>query len=622
MRRMTVLTLLLFFVSQIALAQTPTGTWGSRGSSKRFAVDGDLLYSADGRGVTVYDISDPAKPHAVEVETAADETFDLALTASELVTATHRGVVRYARGSDGSLTRLDAWEHRGGTSLVAANADWVVAAAQNEVFVLERGANGPRIRHQFAFDHSIRALAFAGSDLYAAVEGEGIHVLDPQLDTPVTTLAKDADAMALSGTMLWGVSPAGGLMAVDVSDPASPRFVSATGLGTIKMEGVAAAGSRVYAFHAPDTVYFFDATDVQQPRLAATRTEWVNVMVARGTELFLSGPRLDADKFPYETETPLRAFDVGSIGTPLLEGEVHDYAGPVSGVWTDGSLAYVIDPPFFRVIDVSKTAAPKEITSIALPFNAPQTRVRVKNGLAIVYGRDYVHLVDVADPVRPRLVTTWFPSGHSPDDAAIIADGTFVELNSHSGIHVVDYVNYAPPVQIGGRAWHFHSVAAGDDAIYALGDGWMLTMSITNRATVKDATKIDKLNGVQTDSVPPNADRPTHLVVTQGTGLRVFDLADRFAPRQIGFVEAVPGQIATTADSVFADLDGTLYRLDIVKPNVLIPTEVHVISAMQISVAGEKVVVADRYSLRVFGPDTPPPPTRTSPRRRAAGHSR
>jgi len=615
---MTVLTLLLVFVSQFAFAATPEGTWGSRGSSKRFAVDGNLLYSADGRGVTVYDISDPANMQTVQVETAGEETFDLALTANDLVAATHRGVDRYARGADGSLTRLDSWEQAGGTSLVGANAEWVVAAARNEVFILERGAGGLRVRNQLAFADSIRALTFVGRYLYLSVDREGIYVLDPPSSTPVVTLAKNADAIAVSGTTLWGVSPAGGLMAVDVSDPASPRVVSTTGLGTIKLDGVAAAGSRVYAVHAPDTLYFFDATDVQQPSLAATRTEWVSVMVARGTELFLSGPRLDADKFPYETGTPLRAFDAGNIGAPLLAGEVRDYAGPVSGVWTDGSLAYVIDAPFFRVIDVSNTTAPKEITSIPLPFNAPQTRVRVKNGVAIVYGRDYVHLVDVADPVRPHLMTTWFPAGHSPDDAAILADGTFVELNDHSGIHIVDYLNYNPPVQIGGRVWHFRSVAAGDDAIYALGTGWLLTMSVTNRATARDET-VHKLPGVQVDTMPPNADRPTHLVVTQGTGLRLFDLADRFAPRQIAFLQAVPGQIATTADSAFVDLDGTLYRLDIVKPSALIPTGMHVISAMQISVAGEKVVVADRYSLRVFGPDTPPPPTRTSPRRRAAG---
>jgi hypothetical protein len=619
MRRFSFFSLLLLLIVPVTFAATPVGNWGSRGISKRFVVDGDRLYAADGRGVTVYDISDSSNVHSVEVETAKDETFDLALTPSEVLTATHRGVDRYSRGADGSLTRTDSWEQSGGTSLVAANANWVVAAQGEEVFVLERDTGGLRLLNQFAYTHAVRALAFIGRYLYVAAEDEGIYVLDPPFATPVVTLARNANAMSISGNTLWGVSRTGGLMAVDVTNPASPQVVSTTGLGTLELDGVAASGPRVYAFHSPNTLYYFDATDVGQPQLAATATEWVSVVAAGGTRLFLSGPRLDRDRFTYETGTPVRAFDAAKIATPVLAGEVHDYAGPVSGAWTDGSLAYVIDPPFFRVIDVSKTAEPKEITSLALPFDAPQTRVRVKNGVALVYGRDFVHLIDVADPIRPRFMTTFFPRGHSPDDAAVLADGTFVELNDHSGIHVVDYKNFDPPVQIGGRISHFHSVAAGDDAIYALAHGWLLTMSVTNRSKAQDRL-IDPMPGVQVEIAPPNTDRPTHLVVTQGTGVRVFDLADRFAPKQIAFLPATPGQIATTADSAFIDLDGTLNRVDLLQPAALLPTDMQAVSAMQISIAGEKIVVADRYSLRVFGPDTPAPPSLTIPRRRAVGH--
>jgi hypothetical protein len=46
-------------------------------------------------------------------------------------------------------------------------------------------------------------------------------------------------------------------------------------------------------------------------------------------------------------------------------------------------------------------------------------------------------------------------------------------------------------------------------------------------------------------------------------------------------------------------------------------------SPMQMSVAGEKVVIADRYRLRVYGPDTPAPPPAPTPvpsRRRAVAH--
>jgi hypothetical protein len=36
---------------------------------------------------------------------------------------------------------------------------------------------------------------------------------------------------------------------------------------------------------------------------------------------------------------------------------------------------------------------------------------------------------------------------------------------------------------------------------------------------------------------------------------------------------------------------------------------------MQMSVAGEKIVVADRYSVRVYGPNTAPPPSLPTRRR-------
>ncbi|HKR62680.1 MAG TPA: hypothetical protein VJZ00_03020 [Thermoanaerobaculia bacterium] len=605
----------------IFLSLVPTflfaGQWGSRGISKRFVTAGNLLYDADGRGVTVYDVSNPANMRAVDVELADDETYDVALTATDAVTATHRGVDRYTLNADGTLTRVaaDSWQREGGASHVAATASWIAASGGKQLFALERTKDGLELRAQTTFNDRVLALTAVGRFLYAAVENEGIYVFDPPSLAPVFTLARTAEALALSGKTLWAASRVGGLTAIDVTDAANPRFLSSTALGTLEFDGVAAAGRRVYTFHAPNTVYFFDATDPLAPKLTDTRTEWVSVIGANASNLFLSGPRLDRDKFTYETGTPVRAFN----GTQLA-GEVHDFAGPVSGVWTDGSVAYVVDPPFFRVLDVSKTDDPKELGSLLLPVDAPQTRVRVKNGIALVYGRDFNHLIDVTDPVRPRFLTTWNPRGHSPDDAAIMADGTFVELNDHSGIHVVDYVNFKPPAQIGGRISHFHGVAAGDDAIYALHEGWLLTMSVTNRAKAEDRSVL-LMPGLLVDTAPPNADRPPLLVVAQGSGIRVLDLtANRFAPVETAFLPATPGQFATSNDFALVDLDGTLHRLDLLNPTAFVPTDMHTMSAMQISIAGDKVVVADRYSVRVFGPDTAPPPPLFTPRRRAVGH--
>jgi hypothetical protein len=621
MRRLSFFALLLsLLASSFVFAATPAGLWGSRGISKRFVIQGNLLYDADGRGVTVYDVSDPAQMHSIDVNLANDETYDVALTATDAVTATRHGVDRYALAADGTLSPLGTWQQSGGTSHVAANASWVVASQGNTVYALERHNNDLELRSQFAFSDSVLALTAVGRYVYAAVDREGIYVLDPPSVAPVFTLPRPAEGLSLSGKTLWVASRTGGLMAVDVTDPAAPQVISTTGLGTIALDGVAAAGTRVYAFRAPNTLYFFDTTNVADPQLVATRTEWVSVLGAGARTAFLSGQRLDRDKFTYETGTPVRAFDTSSVASPVLAGEVHDYAGPASGVWTDGSLAYVVDPPFFRVLDVSKTAAPKEINSIELPFDAPQTRVRVKGGLALVYGREYNHLIDVSDPVRPRLMLTWNPRGHSPDDAALMTDTTFVELNDHSGIHVVDFVNYDPAVQVGGRISHFHAVAAGDDAIYALHQGWLLTMSVTNRSKVTDRSVLNMVSTL-VDIAPRDADRPSRLVVTQGTGVRVLDLTeDRFTPREIAFLPTTPGQMATGDDFAIIDVDSALQRLDLFNPTALVPTDMHVVSAMQISAAGAKVVVADRYGVRVFGPDTAPPPSLTSPRRRSVGH--
>lgn len=610
---------ILFFLLVSPLAHA--ANWGERGVSKHFVIDGNRLYSADGRGVTVYDISDPAAMHSIDVESGDDESFDVArLGASDLVLGTSAGIDRFAVASDGTLSRLGTWAHEGGVTHVAANSRWVAGALERELFFLERdGDTLVRRNSVVRFGDPVLSMVFTATHLFATVENEGIYVIDPASGAQVAIISEASAGLALSGSTLWSASSTGGLVAVDVSNPLSPHIVSTTDLGTLEMDGVAAAGSRVYVFHAPDTIRFYDATDVTKPQLVATRNEWVNVVAASGSNLFFYGPRLDRDGFPYETGTPVRAFDASQLAAPRIAGEVHDLAGPVSGVWTDGSLAYVVDAPFFRVLDVSKTDAPRELTSIALPLNAPQLGVRVKNGMAFVYGRDFVHLIDVNDPIRPRLIVTWDPRGHSPDDAAPMADGLFVEVNEHSGIHVVDYLKYNPPAQVGGRISHWHSVAAGDDAIYVL-SGYLLTMKVTDRAKATDASIIFQ-RAHDLDTAPPNVDRPRLLILEQANGLRIYDLLeDRFLPHEIAFVPVnAPRQMATTGDSLVVDVAGTLQRLDLNNPTALVPTDFRVTSAMQISMAGPKIVVADRYRVRVYGPDTAPPPQPGTSKHRSVG---
>ena len=298
----------------------------------------------------------------------------------------------------------------------------------------------------------------------------------------------------------------------------------------------------------------------------------------------------------------------------FLTGEFSDLAGPVSGVWTDGSVAYVVDPPYLRVLDVSKTDAPREVYTLTVPNL--QDRIRVKNDIAIIYGRAFVNFLDVSIPLRPHYLGTWDAQGFPLSGAAILRT-RLIEANQHSGMHVVDISDADHPVQIGGRKWHYSDVAAGDDAAYALQFDQMLVVEIQDERKVVDRGEIN-IQYAQVDTSPPNASQPPLLLVRGDEGLRLYSIAgeERFAPRELEFFPMTGLDRFGTGDaSAYIARDGRLHFIDLAQKIFLQPTDWRVTSPMQLSVAGSKVVVADRYSVRVYGPDTAPPPPVPAKRR-------
>jgi hypothetical protein len=602
-----------------ALAQG--GEWGSRGISRRFAVLGDTVFAADGRGITTYDVSTPASPRVIDFDTTGNETSDLAIVSgspAHVVAATTRGLDWYRVDGNSLAGPVAMTEGRGSVTRVAANSHLAAAVIGENVLVYELNAPDADLVAQYAYrSNKVLAVAFVGDVLFVSVDREGTYVYDvPDFDY-ATKLNVAPIAFALSGNTLWGAAPDTGLTAINVQTPTAAEVIGSAGSGEYVLDGVAALGTRIFTFERGNLIRVFDATDPTKPTLVMTKSEWVNVLAASVDRLFLAGAIIDSEKLSSETGKPLRVFDANTLA---LLGERSDYAGPVSGVWTDGSLAYVIDPPYLRVMDVSKSAQPRVLSSIAVP--QIQDQIRVKNGLAVIYGRTLVNLLDVSDPLHPRHIGSWNTQGH-PESFAAIARDTFLEANPHSGFHVVDYSNPSAPVQVGGRKWHYYSIAAGDDAAYLLLYGVFLTVQIANGNTVIDKTKY-QIVADQLDVVPPNSSAPYALVLRTQDGIGVYSLAERFVPQQTAFIPAqTPGLMATGDDDAYVTMGGILHRLNVAAPAALVATDMKVLSPMQISVAGEKVVIADRYSLRVYGPDTdspelpppPPPPIKPSKRR-------
>lgn len=608
---------ILFLVALFSLS-LHAGEWGSRGVSRAFLVDGDRLFAADGRGVSVYDVS-TATPRRLAVAIGDDETRDVALSGSTLVAATARGIDRFAVAANGSLSRLDSFRDIRDVTAVAANAQLIAAVTGTNVTLYNPSFTRVQL---LRFAAPVRAIEFVGGLLYVAVVDTAIFVYDPATGEQLADLPVDATDFARAGSILWASSLSQGLVALDVTTPAEPQIIGRTQPGTLKLNAVAASGSRVYALTLPDVVHVFNAANPADVIEASTMREWAHTIAAKDARLFLAGTRIDAEGLPYETGVPLRVYDAANVAALRVAGQFDDLAGPVTGAWTDGSIALVVDAPYLRVLDVSKTAEPRELASVFVPDI--QDKIRVKNGMAILYGRSNVNFVDVSDPYAPKYLGTWDGLGHPRGAAAFLRD-TIVEANETGGLHIVDYSNPGAPRLIAWRIWHYHDVAASDDVVYVMELQSFLTMDLSDRTKVVLAETRNVAGYEQLDTVPPSSPAPQYLVWRGVNHLMLLTLEDPLHPKEWARIDVQqPQVIGTTASSIFVSLDGAISRIELSDPS-LNPVETgwRVLAPQQLAAAGEKVVVADRYSVRVFGPDTappPPPPSAKPPKRRASRH--
>lgn len=591
------LSLFLLLVAAPLVAQT--GVWGARGVSHAFLVRDTLVYDVDGRGVAVYDVANPAAIRRTAIVNSAAESLDGAFLANgDLAVLTRAGVDVYDRASLGLKAQLPGH----GFTHLRADANWIVASSANGATVWMNDLTEAR---RLAFASSVSAIAMKGDALYVAHDQGGIDVVD-LAGSDSSVLAENAQDLAVAGDTLYVAGGVNGLVVADVSDPLAPRVTRREGAGTMNLAHVAAAGTKIFAGESPSTIHVFDASGE-----VATIDDAVQTLAADGARLFVSGTTFDKFGLATETGLPLRVYDVATA--PKLLGDVKDLAGPVSGAATDGTLAYIVDRPFFRVIDVSTTSTPRELASLAI--DNIEDHLKLVGKQVILYGRGDVDLVDVSDPYHPKLVKVFHSFGRPPSNAAF-ANGTIVEGNPWSGFHVVDFTNYAEPEQIGGIKGHYYEVAAnGGDVAYISGESQSIAAIDLRDPHNPVAAKVIHV-GVKQAFIAGG-----DLVVRGTDGLHVYSLADPLNPTETSFIPMTAPDVAGPAgNAALVWIDDALVRVDLAARTV-VQSDLTVLAPMQIDSAGAKTVVADRYALRVFGPNTAPPPPPPPPppaRRRAA----
>jgi hypothetical protein len=593
--------LFLVFLFLPAAALTQSGVWGLRGITRRFVVQGDLVYAIDGRGIAVYDANTLHKVADAETET---ESVDAAFAGDTLTVATRAGFERFTVNP---LKRFATVPVPAATR-VASNGRLVAAAGSDGIRIYD----GEQLIASWTQTQRITALVWHGDTLIAAVPDMGVQLLDGVTATPIGSIGENALDIAIDGDLLYCVSGRRGLAIYDIHDPTAARFVSRVGEDDGFLQLVAAGGGRAVAADETKSIRVFDVSAPETPRAFPPVSQPVKALAASSTRLFVSGSTFDDLGIERGTGIPLRVYDLAQADAPRVVGEVTDLAGPVNGAATDGTLAFISDPPYFRVIDVSTTASPREIASLRLDSIEPF--VKSLGSRVILYGSGKVQFIDVSNPYHPRLGGT-FESLGRPPSAAAISDNAFLEGNTSSGFHVFDFLPDGSSHFIAGIKTHPVDIVVSGSAAYYIVEFQSVGIADISSGGAR------LVNAILIPAVQL-ALSGTLLLVRDSKSVHVLSIADPFAPVELG---ALPldrgGVLAADAGAAYVATNGTVLRIDLVNPTApaLQTTGARVVAPAQIAATNGKVVVADRYALRVFGPDTAPPappPPAAPPRRR------
>lgn len=308
------------------------------------------------------------------------------------------------------------------------------------------------------------AVAVDGTLVYAGVDSSLVvlDVGDPAQPVEVGRIwigARPRD-VALRGTFAYVVDDVGQhLHAVDVSDPSSPDLVASA-----STELFPTAGHRIVlhdtlayvtAFHlgCHDAVHVFDLSDPGSPRRLPPGVSLgscaYDVAPADGRLYVFTG---HMGLFPGAWMWKIRSLDpqdVEFVDVMMLDGE------PVYGFAAAISEPYLFINTYFRFIvaDVSSPFEPSLVATLSTSPRVDLGDVRLTGGRAYVAGRAggsqgaAVHVVDVEDPAKPRLLASY---EISPAVEKIAVQGDLIFLATRQGgLRILRERTESDPVSVG-----------------------------------------------------------------------------------------------------------------------------------------------------------------------------
>ena len=417
-------------------------------------IEGTLLFVANGDdGVAVVDIGSPGAPQVLGVVPMPGCAVDVDASGSLAFVADDAIGLVIVDASDPGAPVIRGIENTPGKAVgvAAPDADSLAIVADETLgvrMVNVADIDAPFLIRSVAVPGVAKAVAYENGVVAVAAQLAGLVMIAPapsggvvgQLDVPLG----EALGVAMQGRTAFVAGASGGVIVVDVSDPANPRPINALGAAPYA-RNVAVAGGRLITADVQAGARVVNIGQPQEPPLEAlagiadaralaplgdllvvadaAHGLWIVDPVTRQTvgDLSIAGTTIDvfmADSLAY-----VNTSDIGVVAADL-----HDPAAPVDlGVVpaSFGADAVAVDDPFIYMVQSGTLVVESRLDGSGFPryYNASGAYLQ---SIAIddlyLYLPDVIGNVLIVDRASMRLAAS-LPVGGSAQRVVIRTEG-------------------------------------------------------------------------------------------------------------------------------------------------------------------------------------------------------
>jgi hypothetical protein len=272
-------------------------------------------------------------------------------------------------------------------------------------------------------------------------------------------LAQGASSVAAAGGRVYAVDVSTGLAVVDVSDPTRPRR-----LGSLAIAGaakVAISDHYAYVSAGEHGLFIVDISDGLAPRIVAQRPSWsaAQDVVLNGSTAFVASGSSGLVTIDTTAGAPMRMLGQSaaiSASRVVVAGARAFTVGGIPNSNTSRLAAY----------DVSSVGAPLLQSQLQLP-GWPQALTQSGGYLFVASLSNGLQVVDAHDPATLRLIATVGAGDWQLEDLYLAGDH-LLAADLDKGLRVIDIRDPLNPVQVGAVLYYSQAASRGLDLVGSL----------------------------------------------------------------------------------------------------------------------------------------------------------